>query len=138
MTRPLAILASLAFVTLTSLALAGETSPVAPTTPATAQDPPPYSARSIPAYAGKHDDVYRYIDKNIEPHLANLQRWVRQRSISAQNDGIRDMAEMLRKDLLALGFKEAELVPTTGHPGHAPFRFGCKCFHDGTLRRSEA
>ncbi|MEO6487347.1 MAG: M20/M25/M40 family metallo-hydrolase, partial [Thermoanaerobaculia bacterium] len=63
------------------------------------------------------DDVYRYIDKNVGPHLANLQRWVRQRSISAQNDGIRDMAEMLRKDLLALGFKEAELVPTTGHPG---------------------
>ena len=85
--------------------------------PATAQDPPAYSAQSIPAYAGKHDDVYRYIDKNVGPHLENLQRWVRHRSISAQNDGIRDMAEMLRKDLLALGFKEAELVPTTGHPG---------------------
>ena len=27
------------------------------------------------------------------------------------------MAEMVRKDLLALGFKEAELVPTSGHPG---------------------
>jgi hypothetical protein len=27
------------------------------------------------------------------------------------------MSEMVRKDLLALGFKEAELVPTGGHPG---------------------
>ena len=44
-------------------------------------------------------------------------RWVRQRSISAQNDGVLEMAEMLRDDLRALGFKEAELVPTSGHPG---------------------
>ena len=62
-------------------------------------------------------DVYRYIDANLDAHVAHLQRWVRQRSISAQNDGIREMAEMLRDDLLALGFKEAELVPTSGHPG---------------------
>lgn len=76
-----------------------------------------YSAETVPPYRGKHDDIYRYIDRNVEAHLASLQRWVRQRSISAQNDGIGAMAEMLRKDLLGLGFKEAELVPTTGHPG---------------------
>jgi len=27
------------------------------------------------------------------------------------------MAELLRQDLLALGFQQAELVPTDGHPG---------------------
>jgi acetylornithine deacetylase/succinyl-diaminopimelate desuccinylase-like protein len=76
-----------------------------------------FSATSIPAYRGKHDEVYRYIDRNLEAHVAHLQRWVRQRSISAQNDGIQQMAEMLRSDLLSLGFKEAELAPTSGHPG---------------------
>lgn len=74
-------------------------------------------AIAAPVTAQKHDDVYRYIDKNLDAHVANLQRWVRQRSISAQSDGIREMAEMLRGDLLNLGFKEAELVPTSGHPG---------------------
>jgi hypothetical protein len=42
---------------------------------------------------------------------------VRQPSVSAQNRGIREMAEMLAGDLRALGFKEVELVPTDGHPG---------------------
>lgn len=76
-----------------------------------------YDPSSVPAYKGTHDAIYRHIDANAEKHLAALQRWVRQRSISAQNDGVLDMATMLRDDLLALGFKEAEVVPTSGHPG---------------------
>jgi acetylornithine deacetylase/succinyl-diaminopimelate desuccinylase-like protein len=76
-----------------------------------------FSAESIPAYGGTHDDIYQHIDRNVERHLGNLQRWVRQRSISAENDGIQQMAEMLQHDLRALGFKEAELAPTSGHPG---------------------
>jgi acetylornithine deacetylase/succinyl-diaminopimelate desuccinylase-like protein len=42
---------------------------------------------------------------------------MRQPSISAQDVGILEMAEMLRGDLEALGFQEAALVPTDGHPG---------------------
>jgi acetylornithine deacetylase/succinyl-diaminopimelate desuccinylase-like protein len=42
---------------------------------------------------------------------------VRQPSISAENRGIREMATLLRDDLRQLGFQEAELVPTSGHPG---------------------
>lgn len=76
-----------------------------------------FDAGSIPAYAGSHDEIYAHIDRNLERHLANLQRWVRQPSISAQNNGITEMAGMLRDDLLAIGFAEAELVPTEGHPG---------------------
>jgi len=71
----------------------------------------------VPPYAGSHDAVYAHIDQNLERHIAQLQRWVRQRSISAQNDGVQEMAELLRGDLLDMGFKEAELVPTDGHPG---------------------
>ncbi|MGZ5442022.1 MAG: M20/M25/M40 family metallo-hydrolase [Thermoanaerobaculia bacterium] len=49
--------------------------------------------------------------------MAQLQRWIRQRSISAQNDGIREMAAMLRDDLKRIGFQEAEIAETSGHPG---------------------
>ena len=76
-----------------------------------------FSAASIPPYDGDHGSVYAHIDANLDEHVANIQRWIRQPSISAQNDGIREMAEMLRDDLKALGFREAELVPTDGHPG---------------------
>ena len=76
-----------------------------------------YNFDGIPAYLEAHQDVYDHIDANLDGHLANIQRWLRQPSISAQNDGIQEMAEMLREDLEALGFAEAELVPTDGHPG---------------------
>ncbi|HEX6323721.1 MAG TPA: M20/M25/M40 family metallo-hydrolase [Vicinamibacterales bacterium] len=76
-----------------------------------------FDAAAIPAYAERHDDVYAHIDANIAAHLEQLRRWVRQPSVSAQNRGIREMAEMLAGDLRGLGFKEVALVPTKGHPG---------------------
>src|SRR5687767_7608801 len=76
-----------------------------------------FQASQVPGYSGRHDKVYAFIDANLPKHLENLQRWVRQPSVSAQNRGIAEMAGMLRDDLRTLGFKEAELVPTSGHPG---------------------
>jgi acetylornithine deacetylase/succinyl-diaminopimelate desuccinylase-like protein len=76
-----------------------------------------FSSASIGQYAGSHDEIYRHIDENLEQHIGNIQRWLRQPSISAQNDGIQEMAMMLRDDLVAMGFQEAQLVPTGGHPG---------------------
>jgi len=76
-----------------------------------------FSADTIAPYAGDHASVYRHIDANLDEHIASIQRWIRQPSISAQNDGIQEMAELLRDDLEELGFAEAELVPTDGHPG---------------------
>ena len=76
-----------------------------------------FDAANLPAYSGDHTATYAYIDDNIDAHLGNLQRWLRQPSVSAQNLGIQEMAEMLRSDLEGLGFVEAELVPTSGHPG---------------------
>ena len=76
-----------------------------------------FDAASIPAYRGTHARAYAYIDANLPQHLENLRRWVRQPSISAQNQGVQEMAAMLRDDLKALGFREAEVVPTSGHPG---------------------
>jgi acetylornithine deacetylase/succinyl-diaminopimelate desuccinylase-like protein len=76
-----------------------------------------FDPKAVPAYAGTHREVYSYIDANLGPHLQQLQRWVRQPSVSAENIGIHEMAELLRGDLVKLGFREAELVPTDGHPG---------------------
>jgi hypothetical protein len=76
-----------------------------------------YDFTAIQPYAADHSAVYDYIDTHLEQHVDALQRWVRQPSISAQDVGIQEMAEMLRQDLSDLGFKEAELVPTDGHPG---------------------
>jgi len=76
-----------------------------------------YDFNTIPEYIDSHPAVYDYIDANLDDHLAAIQRWLRQPSISAQNVGIQEMAEMVRQDLEGLGFAEAEIVPTDGHPG---------------------
>ncbi len=76
-----------------------------------------FDAATVPAYGGNHAAIYARIDADIDSHIAKLQRWVRQRSISAQDDGIRDMAELLAGDLREIGFKEVALVETPGHPG---------------------
>jgi len=76
-----------------------------------------YDPAGVPAYSGEHTAIYQHIDRSNEQHIWALQRWMRQPSISAQNEGILEMAEMLRDDLRAIGFQEAELVATGGHPG---------------------
>jgi acetylornithine deacetylase/succinyl-diaminopimelate desuccinylase-like protein len=76
-----------------------------------------YDPGAVAPYSGRHSRVYDYIDSHIDDHLENLQAWLRQRSISAQNDGIAEMAEMVRQTFIGLGCSEAELVPTDGHPG---------------------
>ena len=76
-----------------------------------------FDASAVPAYQGRHDTVYAYIDAHLADHVEQLRRWVRQPSVSAQNRGIQEMATLVRDDLRKLGFKEAELVPTSGHPG---------------------
>lgn len=76
-----------------------------------------YDISAVETYQADHGRIYEYIDENLDEHLEHLQRWVRQRSISAQNDGITEMASMVANDLRDLGFDEVEIVPTSGHPG---------------------
>ncbi len=76
-----------------------------------------YDPESVAPYAGRHPKVYRYIDDHVEAHLENLRTWLRQPSVSAQDYGIAEMAELVRETLRRLGCREAELVPTDGHPG---------------------
>lgn len=76
-----------------------------------------FDATSVRPYGGRHTRVYRYIDQHVGEHVEHLRRWVRQPSVSAQNQGIEAMAQLVRADLETLGFKEAAIVPTSGHPG---------------------
>ena len=76
-----------------------------------------FDADTVPAYAADHDKVYAHIDEHIDEHVAHLQRWIRQPSISPQGVGIIEMANLLKSDLLEMGFAEAELVPNDGNPG---------------------
>ena len=57
-----------------------------------------YDLSVIKTYTGEHEAIYAHIDENLDAHLGNLQRWVRQPSISAQSVGITEMAELLRDD----------------------------------------
>ncbi len=102
----------------TACAQPGSQKPVVPTRPTvtiTAKES--FDPKSVPAYVGSAPDVYAYIDAHQAEHLANIQRWLKQPSISAQNNGIQQMAELVRADYKKLGCQESELVPTKGHPG---------------------
>lgn len=62
------------------------------------------------------DRVLAYIEEHVESHIAKIQAFVRQPSISAENHGIRECAELLRSSLADLGCSVAEIVETAGHP----------------------
>jgi acetylornithine deacetylase/succinyl-diaminopimelate desuccinylase-like protein len=76
-----------------------------------------FDASKVKPYRGQHADIHARIDRDQAVHLEQIQRWLRQKSISALNEGIPEMAVMLRDDLAKLGCQESELVPTKGHPG---------------------
>jgi acetylornithine deacetylase/succinyl-diaminopimelate desuccinylase-like protein len=76
-----------------------------------------FDPATVKPYRGEHADIYEHIDESQPAHIANIQRWLRQKSISALNEGIPEMAALLRDDFRRLGCQESELVPTAGHPG---------------------
>jgi len=113
--RPLAVaVALLGWLTLSATSLRAQ-EPRPPEVRFTTEEA--FDAAKLPAYAGRHDATYAYIDAHLPEHLEQLRRWVRQPSVSAQNRGILEMANLLAEDLRTLGFKEVALVPTSGYPG---------------------
>lgn len=67
-------------------------------------------------------DVYRYIDDHIPQHIAKIQEFVRQPSISNTGEGIKEAAGMLVQYFKKLGADNAEAV-TVG-PEHHPVVWG--------------
>ena len=68
------------------------------------------------AAASVEDEVFARIDERLEADILRLQAFVRQPSISAENRGIRECADLLRGYLVALGCDPVEIVETGGHP----------------------
>ncbi len=98
-------------------AIADETTATAPRPQFEITTSDAFDPATLAAYDGDHTEIYELIDRRQGEHLENLQRWLRQPSISAQDVGIDDMAELVRSDLEAIGFSETQIVPTSGHPG---------------------
>ncbi len=61
--------------------------------------------------------IFKHIDDHQPEHIAKIQEYLRQPSVSAQNLGIKECADMTLEMLRRLGCREAELVLTGGHPG---------------------
>jgi len=60
--------------------------------------------------------VFDHIDAQVDQHIANLQAFVRQPSISQTGEGIGECAAMLARILSDLGCQKSEIVSTPGHP----------------------
>ncbi len=61
--------------------------------------------------------IHAHIAKNKAPHIARVQEYLRQPSVSSWGLGIKECAELLMSYFRRLGCKEVELVKTDGHPG---------------------
>jgi acetylornithine deacetylase/succinyl-diaminopimelate desuccinylase-like protein len=61
------------------------------------------------------DDVYTYVDEHKDQMIGDLQRLVRQKSISSQNIGVRECAELLVEMMGDVGI-DAQVMETAGLP----------------------
>lgn len=64
----------------------------------------------------QREKVFDYIDQHYNKHLSKLQELVRQASISAENRGVQQCAELIKRYLKDLGCKNPQLVETSGFP----------------------
>jgi acetylornithine deacetylase/succinyl-diaminopimelate desuccinylase-like protein len=61
--------------------------------------------------------IYKAIDQRHDEAVARLQDWLHQQSIAAENLGMAEGCEKMRKLALDAGFQHAECIATQGHPG---------------------
>jgi acetylornithine deacetylase/succinyl-diaminopimelate desuccinylase-like protein len=66
--------------------------------------------------------VFQYIDEHIDDHVVNLQKWIRQPSISNSGEGIPESAEMVKGFFEQLGCQESRVydvgITEWGSPGN--------------------
>lgn len=63
------------------------------------------------------DAIFRHIDEHQADHIAHIQRWVRQPSVSWDDIGVAECAEVVAESFRALGCQEVEVIQGTYHPG---------------------
>jgi acetylornithine deacetylase/succinyl-diaminopimelate desuccinylase-like protein len=61
--------------------------------------------------------VYDEVTRRHDETIALLSTWIHQPSIAAENIGMTEGAELMKKLALDAGFQRAEVIPTKGHPG---------------------
>jgi acetylornithine deacetylase/succinyl-diaminopimelate desuccinylase-like protein len=61
--------------------------------------------------------IFRHIDDHIDEHVAHIQSWVRQPSVSWDNLGVGECAELVADSYRRLGCREVEIIPGRFHPG---------------------
>ena len=106
-----------------------------PWTPAAAAAPPPQAKLGIrpngdteiqPDLAKIQSEelkkVFAYIDEHVDEHVVNLQKWIRQPSISNSGEGIPESAEMVKGFFDQLGCQESRVydvgITEWGAPGN--------------------
>ena len=66
--------------------------------------------------------VFAYIDEHVDDHVVNLQKWIRQPSISNSGEGIPESAEMVKGFFDQLGCQESRVydvgITEWGAPGN--------------------
>jgi acetylornithine deacetylase/succinyl-diaminopimelate desuccinylase-like protein len=67
--------------------------------------------------AADRNPVYKEIEKQHDESVARLQQWLRQGAIAAENKGMQEGCDMMRRLALDAGFQHAECIQTKGHPG---------------------
>ncbi len=81
--------------------------------------------------------VFQYIDDNIDDHVMNLRRWIQQPSISNSGEGIQESAEMVKGFFDQLGCQVSQVhdIPMTewGQPGNPVVYADCDYGAEKTL-----
>ncbi len=79
-------------------------------------DAPPGFAEDV-LHSERTRKIHDHIAKNKAQHIARVQEYLRQPSVSSWSLGIKECAELLMSYFKRLGCQEVELVKTEGHPG---------------------
>ncbi len=81
--------------------------------------------------------VFDYIDANVDDHVMNLRRWIQQPSISNSGEGIQESAQMVKGffDQLGCQISEVHDIPMTewGQPGNPVVYADCDYGKEHTL-----
>jgi len=61
--------------------------------------------------------IFRHIDEHLSEHVAHIQQWVRQKSVSWDNLGVETCAELVADSYRRLGCQEVQVIPGRFYPG---------------------
>src|ERR1700722_18401387 len=85
----------------------------------------PYGDETVKIDTSKMPDdekkVFKYIDDHIDEHVANLQHWIQQPSISNSGEGMQESVEMVKGFFDKLGCQQTSIndvgITKWGQPG---------------------